>query len=217
MSVRVPEVKTVRLALPVMLLAVLGYCLGCAGPSFAPAGTGEQSAPQHHTGSTARMPVATVGPRTPAQPAPSSVLPLSPTAPASPGGPAVFSSASAVSIEWLRQWCTLDWREPMNANLDRAARYQTAAAAREDRRKGDDENTYRAAQAEQLSSGCDQIVAAQSPEAPRSVDIVYLVLSARRVNSASGIAFESEQVSEVRRVARQPDGRWLVDEEAGAG
>jgi hypothetical protein len=122
-----------------------------------------------------------------------------------------------VSVEWLRQWCALDWREPMNANLDRASRYQTTAAARADRRKGDDENTYRAVQAQQLSSGCDEITATPSPEAPHGADLTYLVLSARRVDSAAGTAFQSEQMQSVRRVVRQADGRWLVDEQVEAG
>jgi hypothetical protein len=122
-----------------------------------------------------------------------------------------------VSVEWLRQWCTVDWREPMNANLDRASRYQTPAAAEADRQKGDDGNTYRVAQAQQLSSGCDEIVASPSPEAPQSAGVTYLVLSARRVNSASGATFESEQVQSVRRITRQADGRWLVDQEVEAG
>ncbi|WIX98181.1 hypothetical protein QRX60_29395 [Amycolatopsis mongoliensis] len=122
-----------------------------------------------------------------------------------------------MGAEWLREWCALDWHEPMNANLDRASRYQTSAAAEEDRRKGDDDNTYRTAQAQRLSSGCDEITAAPSPEAPRSADVAFLVLSARRVNSASGVAFESEQVQSVRRVVRQADGRWLVDEQVEAG
>ncbi|ANN21691.1 hypothetical protein SD37_10360 [Amycolatopsis orientalis] len=134
-----------------------------------------------------------------------------------PDAATLFADPAAVSAEWLRQWCTLDWREPMNANLDRAARYQTPAAAKDDRRAGDNEDTYRSVREQQLSSGCDEVTATASPEAPQSANVAYLVLSARRVNSSAGVAFESEQVRSVRRVLRQTDGRWLVDIRVEAG
>jgi hypothetical protein len=40
-----------------------------------------------------------------------------------------------------------------------------------------------------------------------------VLLSGRRVNAASGIPFEDEQLHSVRRVVRQADGRWLVREQ----
>lgn len=205
-----------RLVLLFVLIAVPGFA-GCAGQKPPAATTDGQSSRPPPTGSTTRLPVMTVGPRTPLQPNVSSVPPLSSLAATRPDDPAVFASASAVSVEWLRQWCVVDWREPMNANLDRASRFQTAAAIRADRKKGDDENTYRAAQAQQLSSGCDEISATRSPEAPHGADVSYLVLSARRVDSVAGTAFQSERVQSVRRIVRQTDGRWLVDEEVEAG
>ncbi|WP_410604730.1 hypothetical protein [Amycolatopsis sp. lyj-90] len=129
----------------------------------------------------------------------------------------MFADPVAVTTAWLREWCATDWREPMNANLHRAARYQTPSAVKADLRDGDDENTYRSAQEQQLSSGCDEVVATPSPEAPQSPDLRYLVLSARRVNSAAGVAFETEQVRSMRRVVLQPRGRWLVAEQVEAG
>ncbi|MEV7043740.1 hypothetical protein [Amycolatopsis sp. NPDC051061] len=205
-----------RLVLPLVLLAAVG-CAGCTArpaASGAPAGS---SAQQRPAGTTTRVPVTTVAPRSPAQSGVTVVPPLSPATPPAPGDPAVFATAQAVGVEWLRQWCAVDWREPMNANLDRAARFQTAAAARADRRDGDDENTYRSAREQQLISACDRITATESPEAPHSAEVAYLIISARRVDSASGTAFEDRPVQSVRRVVRQPDGRWLVDEQVEAG
>ncbi|MGW4127753.1 hypothetical protein [Amycolatopsis japonica] len=200
-----------RAALSVPLLLILG-CAACGTTTTSDTGQSELPPPTE----TARIPVGSVAPRTPAQTVPTTVVPLSSAGkPGKDGAP--FMGPAAVATEWLREWCTLDWREPMNANLDRAARYQTTAAAKADRRTGDNDDTYRSAREQQLSSGCDEVTATASPEAPQSADVAYLVLSARRVNSAAGKAFESEQIRSVRRVLRQPDGRWLVDTQVEAG
>ncbi len=188
-------------------------CTACG--TTAPFGAGPAK-PENSTGVT-QIPVGSVAPQTPVRTVPSAVVPLSTVETPRPGGLALFADPAAVSTEWLRAWCTLDWREPMNGNLDRAARYQTSSAAKADRREGDTEDTYRSMREQQLSSGCDEVTATPSPEAPQSADVAYLVLSARRVNSAAGVAFEIEQIRSVRRVLRQTDGRWLVDIRVEAG
>ncbi|MFC3456322.1 hypothetical protein [Amycolatopsis speibonae] len=201
-----------RAALSVPLLVILG-CTACGTTTTSDARPSELTP----SAETTRIPVGSVAPRTPgAQSVPSAVAPLSSAENPRPDG-APFTGPAAVGTEWLREWCALDWHEPMNANLDRAARYQTTAAAKADRRTGDNEDTYRSVREQQLSSGCDEVTAAASPEAPQSADVAYLVLSARRVNSAAGKAFETEQVRSVRRVLRQADGRWLVDTQVEAG
>jgi hypothetical protein len=204
-----------RLALTVMLLVTLG-CAGCAHQAPTSAG-GIQSQEGRPTADVTRVPVSSVAPRIPVQPGVSAVAPLSTADSAQSRYAQIFASPTSAGVEWLRQWCAYDWREPMNSNLDRASQFQTTSAAKDERRTGDDENTYKVARAQQLTSGCDELAATPSPEAPSSGNVAYLVLSARRVNSAAGVAFESEQVRSVRRVLLQADGRWLVDEQVAAG
>lgn len=199
-----------RTALSVLLLVALG-CTACG--AAAPLDV-HPPAPRS-SAETTRIPVGSVTARPPVPTGPTTVIPLSTNE--SPQSDGVFADPVAVGTEWLRQWCTLDWREPMNANLDRAARYQTPSSAKDDRREGDTDDTYRSMREQQLSSGCDEVTAIPSPEAPQSADVAYLVLSARRVNSSAGAAFEAEQVRSVRRVLRQTDGRWLVDTRVEAG
>ncbi|WP_340688618.1 hypothetical protein LCL61_18435 [Amycolatopsis coloradensis] len=196
-----------------MFLLAAVCCTACG--TAAPSDTSPSESRPPATGT--RIPVSSVAPQTPVQTVPTTVIPLSTVESPRPDGPGLFADAAAVSIAWLRAWCTLDWREPMNGNLDRAARYQTSSAAKADRREGDTEDTYRSMREQQLSSGCDEVTATPSPEAPQSADVAYLVLSARRVNSAAGVAFEIEQIRSVRRVLRQTDGRWLVDTRVEAG
>lgn len=203
-----------RLMVSATLLAVL--CCGACGQDRTPDPVTRPS-PERSAVDATRIPVTPVAPRLPAQTGVSTIAPLSTVNSPQPSEPEIFASPAAVSIEWLRQWCSVDWREPMNANLDRASRYQTPSSVKGDRRKGDDEQTYKAVQAQQLSSGCDEFVATPSPEAPQSAHVAYLMLSARRVNSAAGVAFETEQVRSVRRVLQQADARWLVDEQVEAG
>lgn len=137
--------------------------------------------------------------------------------PARPPGGDVFSAPQAVAAEWMRQWCGFDWREPMNANLDRAARFETEPAARADRKRGDNAASYDRARAQQVTSTCDQVSAAPNPEAPQAADTAYFLVSARRTNSAAGVPFETETVRSMRRVTRQPDGHWLVGDQVEAG
>lgn len=95
--------------------------------------------------------------------------------------------------------------------------YETPAAARADREKGDDAQSYQSARAQRVSSTCDEVSATPSPEAPHSPDAVFVVVSARRTNFASGVPFETETVRSVRQVLRAADGRWLVGVQVEAG
>ena len=201
-----------RMPLYAALSAVL-CCAGCAGSALVPS-PGLPTPGEGTTTTGARITVAPVPPRPPTTareiPPPKSVVSI-------PNDGDVFTSATTVAAEWLRHWCALDWQEPMNANLDRASHYETTAAAREDRRRGDDANTYASMRAQQVSSSCADVTAAQSPEAPNSTDVVYLVLAARRTTLAAGKPTGDEPVRDVRRVIRQADGRWLVDLPVEAG
>lgn len=198
------------------LSASLLVALGCAACGTTAPSDVRPPEPRS-SAETPRIPIGSVAPRPPLQTVPATVIPLPTVESPRPDDAGIFADPATVSAEWLRQWCTLDWREPMNANLDRAARYQTSSSAKDDRREGDTDDTYRSMREQQLSSGCDEVTAMSSPEAPQSADVAYLVLSARRVNSAAGVAFEAEQVRSARRVLRQTDGRWLVDTRVEAG
>ncbi|MFC9249877.1 hypothetical protein [Amycolatopsis thailandensis] len=198
-----------------VVLVVMAGCVGCgADPSVSSNATTRPE--QRPTDEAKRIPMSPAPPRTPVRKSEAAVPPLAPANPTPLDDLEIFANPVAVSSEWLREWCTTDWREPMNANLGRAARYQTRVGVKADLREGDNEGTYESAREQQLSSGCDEIVATPSPEAPQSADQLYVVLSARRVNSAAGVAFEEEQLRSLRRVVLQ-DGRWLVDERVEAG
>lgn len=202
-----------RVVVPSVLIAVC--CAACTAVTPPPSDVDVDTTPVTVSGSIAIPPPPSVPPPTSTIAAPPSEVPPPPGHP-SPE-PGLFTDPVTVAVEWMRQWCAFDWQEPRNANLDRAAAFQTSSGAQEDRRRGDDAHTYEQVRAQQVSGRCDQVSAAPSPEAPSSPDTVFLVVSARRVNLAAGEPFESEAVSTVRRVVRQADGRWLVGGPQEAG
>ncbi|MFE3177893.1 hypothetical protein ACFXPA_22150 [Amycolatopsis sp. NPDC059090] len=142
--------------------------------------------------------------------------PAASAAPA-PAAAEMFASPTAVAEAWMREWCAFDWREPLNGNLERAGRFETAAATRADRARGDNARSYEAARAQQVSSTCDTVSATANPEAPQCPDTAYLMISARRTDLAAGVPFETSTLQSIREVVRQPDGRWLVGDQVEAG
>jgi hypothetical protein len=117
----------------------------------------------------------------------------------------------------MEQWCTTDWRESINANIERASRFQTAPGKAADLVAGDTPETYRQIVEQQMASRCDQIDADISDEAPSGPTQVYVVVTANRTQLAADRAFQVTPLTSVRSVLRQPDGRWLVDVEVVAG
>jgi hypothetical protein len=122
-----------------------------------------------------------------------------------------------VAEAWLTQWCASSWQEPRNANVTRAAVYQTPAGQSADLAAGDDPSVWAQVVAQRVDQRCDQVHAQVSDEAPRSDARVRVVVAARRVTLAAGRPVQADQVSSTRRVIRQPEGRWLVDVADRAG
>ncbi|CRK57003.1 hypothetical protein [Alloactinosynnema sp. L-07] len=117
----------------------------------------------------------------------------------------------------MTQWCATDYREPINAAIERAATFATPAGTAADLAKGDTPATYRTSVELKVGNRCDHISATVSPEAPRAPGAVYVVITARRTQLADDHPFQVVPVVTTRAVLRQPDGRWLVDVHVEAG
>lgn len=143
--------------------------------------------------------------------APSTVPPAPDPAPAS------YSDPVTVARAWMAQWCATDWREPINANIERASVFQTPAGKTADLATGDTPQSYQRVVEQQLANRCDQITAEISQEAPAGPNQVYVVVTASRTQLVADRAFQVVGVTSIRSVLRQPDGRWLVDVQVVAG
>ncbi|GAA1027296.1 MULTISPECIES: hypothetical protein [Amycolatopsis] len=191
-------------------------CAGCGAAALAPAASDPSSATSPSGAGPNSIVVSPVPAAPPPMPSTFQTGPAESAGPV-PAGADVFASPTAVAEAWMREWCAFDWREPLNGNLERAARFETAAAARADRTRGDNTRSYGAARAQQVSSTCGAVSATLNPEAPHSPDSAYLVVSARRTDFAAGVPFETSTLQSVREAVRQADGRWLVGDQVEAG
>ncbi|WP_410570371.1 hypothetical protein [Amycolatopsis sp. cmx-4-61] len=138
-------------------------------------------------------------------------------APSPPFTADVYASPVSVATAWMTQWCSTDWQQPRNANVQRAAALQTSFAAAADLAAGDSEAAYRQMQDMKVSSACDHVAAEVDPEAPAGQNRVFVIVTANRTRLADGRPFQTAPESSTRAVVRQSNGRWLVDVAVDAG
>jgi len=134
------------------------------------------------------------------------------TAPASLPYPAreLFADPVTVARAWMAQWCATDYREQRRWNVQRAAAFQTSAAAAADLAAGDTPDDLARAREQRRSRWCDEVSAVTIPSPRTSPTAVVVVVTAIRTEVVSGVA-SSAPVRSARRVVRDGAGRWLVD------
>jgi hypothetical protein len=185
--------------------AVVVVAAGCSHPDTVAPVTSESAAP----GQSPRM----------APPAPATLTPPTATvslprvtAPAPLPYPAreLFADPVTVARAWMAQWCATDYREQRRWNIQRAAAFQTSAAAAADLAAGDTPDDLARAREQRLSRSCDQVTAAAVPSAWTSPTESVVVVTALRTEIVSGVS-SSAPLRSVRRVVRDGAGRWLVD------
>lgn len=140
--------------------------------------------------------------------APPTTAPPPPTAPTA--ATTDFRDPVAVARDWMTQWCSSDYREPHNHNIERATVFATPAAKSTDLAYGTTTEAYRTVVTQRLSSRCDQITAAINPDAEQDRQLV-VVLVAHRTDLVADVPVSSDTVTVARSMLLQPDGRWLVD------
>lgn len=184
---------------------------GTATTPLAPSSAGKRP---EVTGSPVVVPTVTPDMPTASLPAPTAVPPAPPAADVSA---VVFTDPVVVASRWWEQSCPSDYRDALHTSVQRAAVFQTPRGAAADLVTADTEQTYRQVREQKIVVRCDGFTATVSPEAPSTQDLVYVVLTARRVLAVDERPFQSEDRQQVRRVVRGADGRWLVDVTVGAG
>ncbi|MFI5591267.1 hypothetical protein ACIA5G_39875 [Amycolatopsis sp. NPDC051758] len=204
-----------RAATAVFLAATASLAAGCSAGAPTPAAEATASAPAPTTSPSVALPpvTATVPPTTTANPPTGVPSP----APAPPFTADAYVSPVSVATAWMTQWCSSDWRQPRNDNVQRAAALQTSFAAAADLAAGDSEGAYRQMQDMKVSSACDHVTAEVDPEAPAGQNRVFVIVTANRTRMADGRPFQTAPESSTRAVVRQTDGRWLVDVAVDAG
>lgn len=205
----------------VLATAVAVACVSCSlppaaapAPGLSPSEANGTSAPATSAGQLV-LPTAT--PITPPSSDAGAPRGVPSAAPPPNTTPATYADPATVAMAWLQQWCQTDYREPINANVTRAAVFATPAATAADTATGDTTDTYQKMRQQQVSSRCNDIAAQVDPEAPASPTQVYVQVSASRMQLAAGAPFQTMPFSAMRRVMRGGDGRWLVDIAVDAG
>jgi hypothetical protein len=197
------------------LAATASLAAGCSTGSPTPTAEATASAPAPATGPSVALPpvTASVPATTTANPPTGVPAP----APSPPFTADVYASPVSVASAWMTQWCSTDWRQPRNDNVQRASALQTSFAAAADLAAGDSEAAYRQLQDMKVSAVCDHVAAQVDPEAPAGQNRVFVIITANRTRMTDGRPFQTAPESSTRAVVRQTDGRWLVDVAVDAG
>jgi hypothetical protein len=205
-------------------VALAAAAVAVAGCSARPGTDAQQpSGPTWSTQATSPSPTGSrlvLPPVSPITPSPGRVGTPSTVPPAPPApdtSSATFADPVVVARAWMTQWCAMDYREPINHNVERASVFATSAGKAADLAAGDSPATYRSVVEQKLTNRCDRIIAEVSPEAPHGPNQVYVVLTADRTQLAADQPFQVLPVITTRSVIRQADGRWLVDVHVEAG
>lgn len=117
----------------------------------------------------------------------------------------------------MAQYCATDYREPINANITRAAVFATPAGTAADTKTADTPDTYRQVRDQKLSSRCANITAQTDPDGPSSPTRLYVQVSAIRTQLAGDQPFQTSPLTSTRRVIQGADGYWRVDIAVDAG
>lgn len=124
--------------------------------------------------------------------------------------PELFADPVTVARAWMAQWCATDYREQRRWNVQRAAAFQTSAAAAADLATGDTPDDLARAREQRRSRWCDEVMAVTVPSAKASpTDAVVLITARRTEVTSAGSA--STLLRTIRRAVCDNSGRWLVD------
>jgi hypothetical protein len=136
-----------------------------------------------------------------------------PAAPRLTPDPADYTTPAAVAAAYFAAWCHLSAGAAAATGVEQAIGWLTLDGWRDDQ--------ARAVAAPPPTPGvgveCGPVRVQAVAAAPRTESLVWVRIRARQVWVRGGAVLGDHLVSQVRRVVRAGDGRWLVDVRVTAG
>lgn len=127
--------------------------------------------------------------------------------------PADYTTPAAVAAAYIVAWCAVPAGASAVSGVEQAVPWLTVDGWRDDH--------ARAIAAPPPTTGmstlCGSARADEIASAPASDQTVWVAIKARQTWLRDGVVIGDHQISQVRRVVRAGDGRWLVDVRVNAG
>lgn len=127
--------------------------------------------------------------------------------------PADYTTPVTVAAAYFAAWCFVPAGQAATTGVEQATPWLTVDGWRDDRGRA----VAAPPPADGVGTVCGPVQAEQVAAAPATGQVVWVRVRARQVWLRGGAVLGDHQVSQVRRVVRDGQGRWLVDVRVSAG